>query len=134
MQPAVWDKQKAAGVAAPLPKAYQESMAKTAQPFISSIRDTPPRGAVFLNKRLFLVGDAHTLFRPHVGASSNQAAFNCLELEKVFRGEITIEQWERNVTSFAKRIRALSVAIGDFFQKGFLTALLKHLHEGKLVL
>lgn len=123
MQPSVWERQKAAGVDIPLPKPFQEIMAKTVHPFISAVRDTAPRGAVFLNRRLFLVGDAHALFRPHIGASTNQSALHALELEKVFRGEISIEQWEAKATAYAKWTRAFSVAVGDFFQKGYLAAL-----------
>ena len=123
MQPKVWERQKAAGRAVPLPKPYLELMAKTEQPFITAIRDTAPCGAVFMDNRLILVGDAHALFRPHIGASTNQAALHALQLERVFRGEKSLEEWETEVTAYGKRARALSVAVGDFFQKGWLASL-----------
>jgi hypothetical protein len=37
-------------------------------------------------EKVLLVDDAFALFRPHVGASANQAAKHALRLAKVFRG------------------------------------------------
>jgi hypothetical protein len=51
-----------------------------------------------------LVGDALAALRPHLAASTEQAAGHCLDLGKVWHGEMTMEQWEKKSLSQAKRL------------------------------
>jgi 2-polyprenyl-6-methoxyphenol hydroxylase-like FAD-dependent oxidoreductase len=121
MRSEVWDDQKARGSI--LPEAFQEVMAKAEQPFISAIRDSEANQAIFMSGRLFLVGDALSLFRPHIGASTNQAAVNAMEMERLFKGEITPQTWEKITLSYARKARLLGITMGTYFQFGFFAAL-----------
>ena len=64
---------------------------------VTSVTSIASPRAVFFNGKLLLVGDALAQFRPHVGSSTNQAALDALLLEKVFKGEIGLDQWEEQV-------------------------------------
>lgn len=130
MRDDVWKRQKAKGREL-LPTPYVELMAKTKHPFISAIRDNQAPKAAFYGGRLLIVGDALALFRPHVGASTNQGVVHCLALEKVLKGEMTVAEWEAEVLRYASKMRYLSVLVGTWFQFGYL-ATIKCLISGGL--
>lgn len=113
LNPEVWQKQLAVG-ADLLPSAFYELISKTKQPFVTKIHDVASSRATFFGGKLVLVGDALVAFRPHIALSSNQAALDCLTLEQVIEGEISMKQWERKVLNYGYRFRALSVMIGDY--------------------
>ena len=62
-----------------------------------------------------LVGDAVALFRPNIAQSTNQAAFDCLMVEKVLNRELSPEEWERQVLAFARRERLRSITWGTYY-------------------
>ena len=76
--PKVWAKRQRSGAAVSVP--FAELIAKTTDPFVSAIRECSSPQSVFYDGKLLLVGDAFSLFRPHIGASTNQAARQALEL------------------------------------------------------
>lgn len=72
----VWSAQCQRG-ALILPEPFKEVMTAIAQPFIQVIMDHHCPKASFGSGKVLLVGDALTLFRPHIAFSTNQAAFDC---------------------------------------------------------
>ncbi|THX93172.1 FAD/NAD(P)-binding domain-containing protein [Aureobasidium pullulans] len=117
LRPEVWEQQvkfAQASFAAP----FVELVEKTSQPFVAAVSDNICDRATFMNGKVILVGDALALFRPHIALSANQAAYDCLELQKVLKGEISMKQWERNVLGYAAKTRQLSVVVGTFSQYG----------------
>lgn len=70
---------------------------KTAQPFVTAVSDLACPRAVAMGGRLLVVGEALNLVRPHMALSTTASAKQALLLERVFRGEISIEQWEKQV-------------------------------------
>jgi 2-polyprenyl-6-methoxyphenol hydroxylase-like FAD-dependent oxidoreductase len=59
--------------------------------FVTAISDCISPQASFYDGKLFLVGDALALFRPHVAQSTNQSVLHCLLLEKLLQGGINFE-------------------------------------------
>ena len=132
MRPEIWDNMKSyarSALAAP----FAELVEKTTQPFISSVSDTRAPRASFFNGKLLLVGDALTLFRPHVALSANQAAVDCLLLEQHLKGEITMKQWERQALQYGAKTRMLSVMTGNYTQFGGIKLALSAMEYGLLM-
>ena len=115
----VWSKQTAVAEKM-LPHPFLELIHKIRQPFVTVISDTMASKASFFDGKLLLVGDALTLFRPHNALSSNQAAFDCLQLKKALQGEITLSEWETRVLQYARLNRLRAISWGAYFQVGWL--------------
>ena len=121
IKPETWKKHKnhARNV---LDSPFLELVNKTAEPFISTVNDCASTKASFFDGKLLLVGEALTLLRPHTGMSFNHAAVNCLLLQRVVKGEMSMVQWEREVLRYAEKTRLLSACVGSYFQFGFLSS------------
>ena len=117
-----WERQKAVAEDL-LPPPFFELINKIDHPFVTVISDTAPSKASFFDGRLLLVGDVLTLFRPHNALSSNQAAFDCLQSEKMLQGEINVSEWETRVLQHAKLNRLRAISWGAYFQIGWLAYL-----------
>ena len=120
-KPETWQKQKnhASWVLNP---PFLKLVNKTAEPFISTVNDCASTKASFLDGKLLLVSEALTLLRPHTSMSFNQAAVNCLLLQRALKGEMSMMQWEREVLRYAEKNRLLSVCVGSYFQFGLLSS------------
>ena len=123
MREDVWSRQLAYGDQV-LPAPYKELMSKITQPFITAISDYAAPQASFFDGKLLLVGDALALFRPHIGSSTNQCAMNCLLLERVLEGRMSLSEWERRVTTHAHVTRLWSIAWGTYYMAWYPTYLL----------
>ena len=121
MRPNIWAKLKAQAAAEVLEPSFLELINKTTEPFISTVRDCACPQASFFDGRLLLVGEALTLMRPHTGMSFSHAAVNCLLLQKVFQGEISMANWEREVLRYAEKTKIQSMVLGNYFQFGFMS-------------
>lgn len=121
IQPEIWARQQARAVNEKLQFPFLELVHKIKQPFITAVSDTSASQASFLGGKLLLVGDALTLFRPHVGLATNQGAFHALLLKKVLVGEISIAEWEIQVLEYANLTLLRSIAFGAFFQYGWVS-------------
>ena len=111
MRPEVWAKQQAHGrsvLAAPV----KELVDKITSPFVTAISDFQAPQASFFDGRLLLVGDALSLFRPHIAQSTNQAATDCMFLRKVLQGEMNFPEWEKEVMQYAHLTRMRSNLVG----------------------
>lgn len=122
MRDEVWARQKAAAEKI-LPSPFLELVNKIRKPFISVVSDTMSSQASFMDGKLLLVGDALTLFRPHIALSTNQAAFHALLLKRAMTGKITIPEWETRVLQYARANRLRAISWGAYFQVGWLSYL-----------
>ena len=101
---------------------FLELVNKTAEPFISTVNDCASTKASFFDGKLLLVGEALTLLRPHTGMSFDHAAVNCLLLQRVLKGEMSMVQWEKEVLRYAEKTRLLSACVGSYYQFGLLSS------------
>ncbi|KAL9608151.1 MAG: hypothetical protein Q9167_007003 [Letrouitia subvulpina] len=113
MRAEVWAAQKEYGRSI-LASVFVELVHKTKQPFISAVSDHIASQAVFFEDRLFLVGDALSLFRPHIALSTNQSALHCLLLEKVLSKRMPASTWESIVLRYGRANRLLSNVLGAY--------------------
>ncbi|KAH8665696.1 hypothetical protein BGZ60DRAFT_431892 [Tricladium varicosporioides] len=111
ISPSVWKQQLAHGKSV-LNSIFLQLLSNTKEPFLSVIHDYASSQASFMNGKVLLIGDALATFRPHMGAALNQAAVDCLVLEKLARGEIKVEEWEKIVVQHGQQNRALNAAFG----------------------
>ena len=122
MQEKVWERQMAYARET-LPEQFAEIVTKTTMPFVQAITDVapPPRGTKvsrLLSGKAALVGDALAGFRPHTAASTSQAAFDALLLEGVFNGQISWDEYDEEVLSFAENWQKRGVMLGQRSQFG----------------
>ena len=122
MQDRVWERQMAKAKEI-LPEQFAEIVTKTTMPFVQAITDVaPPSRATkigrLLSGKAALVGDALAGFRPHTAASTSQAAFDALLLERVFQGQISWDEYEKQALSFAESWQKRGVMLGQRSQFG----------------
>ncbi|KAK5233435.1 hypothetical protein LTR47_005528 [Exophiala xenobiotica] len=122
MQPHVWNRQKLRAKEV-LPPQFAEIVGKTRMPFVQAITDVQPpekgtKVGRLLNGKAVLVGDALAGFRPHTAASTSQAAFDALMLERVFKGETDWAEFEEQVLDFAWSWQRRGVMLGNRSQFG----------------
>lgn len=117
MNPDVWAKQKdyASRV---LPPQYAEAVCQTQQPFVQAITDNLSTQNSFFDGKVLLVGDALAGFRPHTAASTSQAAFDAIQMGKLFRGKADRQTYDARVVDYAKAIQEKGVMLGERSQFG----------------
>ena len=120
MREDVWSRQRKRGNEVLAPP-FVELINKTNHPFLSAIHDYASPQAAFYGNKLLLVGEALALFRPHLALSFDQAALNCLLLEKAMKGDMTVQSWERRVLQYGRRTRLMNATVGDYFIFGGIT-------------
>lgn len=112
MQPHLWTDQKSYATKV-LPPAFAELVNKTQHPFVQAITDVISPECSFLNGKVLLVGDAVAGFRPHTAASTSQAAFHGLLLDKAMKGEIGWKEMKATMVEYARRMVASGIKMGD---------------------
>lgn len=118
VRPQVWEKYLAAilpHVAAP----YAELLTKTKNPFVTKVNDVLCEQASFYDGRILLVGDTLATFRPHFAVATEKAARGALELGKVWDGEKTMEDWEKEMLDYEKKVWMGSRVLGTAFCRGW---------------
>lgn len=113
VRPELWDAQRSAA-SETLPEGLAAIVQRTRAPFITKIYDVTSTQAVFLNGKVFMVGDAQVTLRPNVGMGATHAANDCNELERVIEGEISALQWETNVLRWAAAQQRFAMAISAY--------------------
>ncbi|OJJ97689.1 hypothetical protein ASPACDRAFT_45786 [Aspergillus aculeatus ATCC 16872] len=111
VDPEVWRAQ----LAAHLPKMtapLAEVVSLTPRVFVTKVGEAQCSTASFFEDRLVLVGDAFTGFRSHLGKASEQAAQHALQMDRVWRGEITQRERDREARFYAERLILLNRLIG----------------------
>ncbi|THV44248.1 hypothetical protein BGAL_0690g00050 [Botrytis galanthina] len=83
---------------------FAEIISKTPSPFITAINDSALPCALLpgFDNRVLITGEALNLMRPHMALSTTQSAMQALELEKVFKGSLTLGEWEKRVVKWGK--------------------------------
>ncbi|TVY86156.1 2,6-dihydroxypyridine 3-monooxygenase, partial [Lachnellula willkommii] len=100
---------------------FAEMVRKTTQPFITAISDVSCPRATAFDGKVLIAGEALNLMRPHMALSTTQSAMQALLLEKVFKREMTLKEWEKQVLQYG-RVSALKTnAFGSFFLYGYLS-------------
>ena len=103
-----------------LPSPLAEIFQKIESPFIQAVTDSLATKAVFMNKKVLLVGDSIGGLRPHTTAGCSQAAMNALLLKRVFEkdGGMSTEEWEKAVVGWATLAHNFGVQMGNLSQFG----------------
>ena len=117
MRPEVWTQQKEYARQV-LPPHFVDLVCETKEPFVQAITDSISQHSIFAQGKVVTVGDAVAGFRPHTAASTTQAARHALLLEKVFKDEMSWMQWQEEVMSYARKLQASGVEMGDRSQFG----------------
>ena len=76
----IWNNQLVRGTQI-LPDPLRDVISKIAERFVQATMGYHSPRVSLCDRRLLLVGDAQTLFRPPIASSTDQAAFDCLCLE-----------------------------------------------------
>lgn len=128
VRPEIWERQQTLGIAI-FPSCLSAVIAQSHNPFVTKIQDVVSDKGVFLGDKLFLVGDALIGLRPNIGASTGQAAYHCLQLEKVIEKKITASKWEKAVLRYGYAKHKFSIAFASYWvgtRLGFTWALFKY--------
>jgi len=110
VRPEVWEKQKKLAQEV-FPEGIAAIVKATESPFLTKVYDVTSTKTSFFRGKLFLVGDAQISLRPNVGMSTSHAAHDCNELEKVIKGEITPNQWEKSVLAWGAAQRRFAMTM-----------------------
>ena len=117
VQPGVWAEQKQYAHDV-LPPPFAALVSSTAQPFVQAITDVKATSMSAMEGKLLLVGDALAGFRPHTAASTSQAAFHALLLQRLFDGELDLADMERMAMRNADVTSSSGIRMGDMSQFG----------------
>ncbi|KAI0165369.1 FAD binding domain protein [Hypoxylon sp. FL1284] len=113
LRPEVWARVLAAAkTEATAP--FAEVIGAARAPFVTKIGDAFSGAASFHGGRVVVVGDAFASFRPHAAAAAEQGALHARLLEDVYRGDATLDDWEREARVYARQMALLNRVIGDF--------------------
>ncbi|KAI0405742.1 FAD binding domain protein [Xylaria palmicola] len=119
---AVWERhrdQMLPHMAAP----FADLIRTTKSPFVTKVNDVLCTESSFFDDRVILVGDASTTVRPHLAASTDHAAWQCLSLAKVLSGQSTQRRRSRDVAAESERLWLTSRLVGYFGQSSWLSLL-----------
>ncbi|KAK3317316.1 FAD binding domain protein [Cercophora scortea] len=109
----VWDRCRES-LTAQMTAPFREIVRRTAEPFVTKVNDVLCTENSFYDGRVVLVGDAFACVRPHFGLATDHAAFQCLEVMKLWKGEVSREAWRREVMVRSKRLWFLSILLGRY--------------------
>lgn len=125
VQDSVWTAQKKRAEDV-LPPQFAEIVLKTEVPFVQAITDViSPAAVLRRDTRVLVIGDALAGFRPHTAASTNQAAFDAVQLAgavgRILDGEEreeVLRGWEEGVVEYARGMQRAGVEMGERSQFG----------------
>lgn len=92
---------------------FAELIRETKTPFVQAITDILSPRADFMEGKLLLVGDAVAGFRPHTAASTNQAAYHALLLERVMSGDMSLGENLEAVMEYARQMSEAGISMGQ---------------------
>ncbi|KAL6713340.1 hypothetical protein ACLMJK_008805 [Lecanora helva] len=123
MRSNIWARQRAYGNEV-LPAPFAELINSITKPFVTAISDAGSPQASFLGGSVLLVGDALTLFRPHLARATNQAGLHCLLLENHLKRDLSIAEWKKMVLQYGRENKFLNIAVADFYLSGLIVFIL----------
>ncbi|KAF4627250.1 hypothetical protein G7Y89_g10907 [Cudoniella acicularis] len=112
MKPNLWVQQKKHAINV-LPPQFAKLVNDTEQAFVQVITDVMSPKVSFFDDRLHLIGDAIAGFRPHTVASTSQAAYDSLLLERMMKGEMTEKQMQGEMMRYARQVAEIGVQMGN---------------------
>ena len=112
IQPRLVEQQKKHAVKVLSPQ-FAEPAQATETPFVQAITDVHSPRAKFMDGKLLLVGDAVSSFRPHTTASTDQAVYHALSLEKVFGGEMEMKDAQDAIMQYARHMGDAGKRMGN---------------------
>ncbi|KAI0470035.1 FAD binding domain protein [Xylariaceae sp. FL0804] len=118
IRPAVWQR---ARKSLRVTKVFAELLNKTANPFITKIRDVSADRACFYEGKVVLVGDAFSALRPQIGAATEQAALHSNTLEEIYRGAKTHNEWEKHIQQHTMRIALINEIVAELGRGSILS-------------
>lgn len=117
-----------------MPDGLAEIVSKTPRPFVTKVAEsfiscpvpvaTPPTPESrkllethqspysAFDGRLVLIGDALSTSRPHMGMATEQSALHVKQMERLFNGEITMAERDKEAHMYAEKSRLLNRAVG----------------------
>ncbi|EON61853.1 hypothetical protein W97_01071 [Coniosporium apollinis CBS 100218] len=117
MQPKVWERQKQI-TRETLPPQFVELVEETTKPLVQVITDVISPQNEFCGGKVVLIGDALAGFRPHIAASTSQAASDAMKLADMLEGKIGREQWREESMRFARVVQERGLQMGERSQFG----------------
>lgn len=108
MRPEIWSHQLKYAKTIMPPLLY-ELVSKITEPFASVVTTIHAPKAAYMDNRLFLIGDAQTQLQPNSGQGTNFAAMDAMLLARVFKGELSPEDWEARVVEASRREQAWAI-------------------------
>lgn len=111
MKPHLWAQQKKYAINVLAPQ-FAQLVNDTEQAFVQTITDVMSTNVSFFDDKLLLMGDAIAGFRPHTVASTSQAAYDSLLLERMMKGEMTKEQMQSEMMTYARKVAESGVQMG----------------------
>ena len=118
VRPEVWKQHLAARVdqmSAPV----SNLISSTERVFVTKVNDALCDQAVFCDGKVVLVGDALSTFRPHLAVATEQGAKHCLGLGRVWNGEISLQEWEKEAMAHGTKTWSVSRVLGTWFIRGW---------------
>jgi 2-polyprenyl-6-methoxyphenol hydroxylase-like FAD-dependent oxidoreductase len=112
MKPSLWAQQKKHAINVLAPQ-FAKLVNKTEQAFVQVITDVMSTEMSFFDGKLLLMGDAIAAFRPHTVASTSQAAYDSLLLEKMMKEEVTEKQMQCELMRYAREVAESGVQMGN---------------------
>lgn len=103
-----------------MPIELAEVVSKSTAPFVTKVVETSlphrqlpsPSSYSFLDSRLVLIGDALATHRPHMGGATEQGAFHVAQMERLFKGKITMAQRDKEARAYAEKFRLMNRVVG----------------------
>lgn len=103
-----------------LPPQLSDVFNNIENPFVQAVTDSLTTQNVFMDGKVFLVGEAVACIRPHATAGTIQGALHALLLREVFRETptMTLEEWAKKSLGWSTGTQKLSVQLGQQGQYG----------------
>lgn len=112
LDPKVWSVQKRRYISDGTTPHLAEVVSQTRRPFVTKVGEVEASAASYFDGRLVLVGDAFATFRSHLGLASEQAARHCLQMDRVWSGEISQAARDREARLYAAKLLLLNRLMG----------------------
>ena len=97
---------------------WRDIFLKSKVPLLTAVRSFTNDKSSFFNGKLFLAGEAYMQIRPHLGAGCDVPALQALSLAKVLKKEMSLEEYEKEVSTYAQNLGVRSIATGIFGMTG----------------
>lgn len=95
-----------------LPPQFADVIENTKNPFVQAITDVFATKNAFWNGKVLLLGEAACGPRPHIAASTSQAAFHATKLKQYLEGKMSLDQWSRQTMAYSQELYQAGIKLG----------------------